>query len=123
MPRSVKSPVKQKSWRPTAQALHSGVQAWAPDHRDDEVAALHARDARSRLDDAPERLVPDDEVGRARGRAAVLEPRDLAVGAAQAHVQDLEQHVAVALAPWLRVLDDLRRPVGGKHGDGAHDTS
>jgi hypothetical protein len=110
MPRSLKSPVKQKSCRPAAH------------HGDHEIARRQPRDGRPHFDDLTERFVSDHEPRLAGRRRSVLEGADLPVGATDTDVQHAELHVAGVAHAGGILIDQHHLALPGDDGDGFHAT-
>ena len=87
---------------------------------DDQVAGADAAHRRPHLDHLAERLVPQDEVRRVGRGGARAVRGDLAVGAAEAHVEDLHHHVAGGEDGGFTVIDEPERALLRKDGDGFH---
>src|SRR5581483_611424 len=89
-------------------------------HRNDEIAALHSADGRPDVDDLAEAFMANGEVVGSRGRRAVLESRDLLVGAAYAYVQHFEHDVRGRHKLRLFLLDQTDFAPRWNHGHRFH---
>jgi len=105
-------------------ALAAGYATWmrartANGHHD-QIAGLHFRDLWPGLDHFAQRLVPDHQVFETLGRSAVLKRDDLAVGSANAHVQNPHFGLGWRHNDRLRMIDNLDFAFGRKNRDGKH---
>ena len=92
-----------------------------PDHRDDEVPRFDACDRAAGPHDLTERFMSDDQIRRARGWRAVIEPAYLLVGPTYPDVNNTKQHVGVEFE--LRFWMVINHPDGflfRKYGDSLH---
>ena len=92
----------------------------AAHHRDHQIARPKIVDRRPRLDHLRQRLVAEDEIGRSRGRCAVVAARDLSIGTAHADVQHAQQNVGRLRGARLRVIDHAHTLFSRKHRDSSH---
>jgi hypothetical protein len=100
-----------------ASAARAGVGIGAAHDADDEVAGDELRAVR-RLSHAPERLVPEDEAVAVRRRPAVGAGHDLAVGAADAERDHLDEQLAVTALGLGDGRELLAAGPAGDDGDG-----
>jgi hypothetical protein len=91
-----------------------------PAHRRHNQLARRKTNVRTGLDDFGQRFVSDYEVWLSRRRAAIGKTTDFLVGAADAHVQHAQLHLARTRDDRLRQLDQLHLPASRKHGNGFH---
>ena len=109
--------------RPASALVPAGLAvplgAGKADHRDDELARLEARRG-PRLGHLADRLVAEDEVVAARRGLAELEVADLAVGPADARLQDAELDVVGRRELRLGMVDDADLALRRKDAEGLH---
>ena len=86
---------------------------------DDQIAGRQAATAR-RVDDASERLVPEDQAFGARRRRAVVAVHDLDVGAAYADSQRLDEDGTVVGRRLRNIVESDRVGLTGHHRDRSH---
>ena len=75
-------------------------------HRDRQVSRAEIRDVVAYLQNLDQRLVAEHEVVLARRWSTVLEPRDLAIRAADAHLEHACEDLGRSFQARLGVIDD-----------------